>query len=375
MRRMSDLPASNPRFLLLLLAISTGLVALVVSPFVGSLFAAAVFAATLSPLHRKLAAKLGNRNRLSAAVVTAGLVLVALLPLSWLTIVVVQQAATATEAVSEVYEEGGTDGLIAELPEAMRPLARRGLDMLPEWPFSEDGEAEPDTPDEQRPQLQAPAIGRAIARAASLTQMILGGLAGIVIELAILVLAIYFLLAEGRNLVGWILDTAPLRREQTQQFLTELHEVTVAVFMSTVSSSVLQTLVAMIGYLVAGTPLFFVVLMVTFIAAFIPAIGGATVVVLVAILTLLSGATGWGIFLLAWGLVPVALIDNIMKPLLAQDRVRLPASVIFFAMLGGMLVFGAMGVVAGPLVVSFFLVVTRALRGDRTERDPLPDPT
>ena len=59
--------------------------------------------------------------------------------------------------------------------------------------------------------------------------------------------------------------------------------------------------------------------------------------------------------------LPVGMIDNIAKPMIARQRLRLPGSVLFFAMLGGLATFGVMGVIAGPLIVSFFLVVVRAL--------------
>ena len=67
-------------------------------------------------------------------------------------------------------------------------------------------------------------------------------------------------------------------------------------------------------------------------------------------------------FLVLWGLLPVGLSDNLLKPWLAKGKMQLPGAVVLFAMLGGAVVFGAFGIVAGPLIVAFFLASLRLLR-------------
>ncbi|HMQ23937.1 MAG TPA: AI-2E family transporter, partial [Planctomycetota bacterium] len=110
------------------------------------------------------------------------------------------------------------------------------------------------------------------------------------------------------------------------------------------------------------TPMLLMVTLLTLVAAFIPAVGAASVVIIIGAMTIASGSMAWGIALIAWGFLPVALSDNFLKPMLAQGRLRLPNAVLFFAMLGGLALMGPMGVIGGPLAVSFFLVVVRALK-------------
>ena len=62
---------------------------------------------------------------------------------------------------------------------------------------------------------------------------------------------------------------------------------------------------------------------------------------------------------------PAALVDNVVKPLVAKGRAHLPGSIVFFAMICGLAVFGPMGLVAGPMVVAFFKVTAQMLREDR----------
>ena len=72
---------------------------------------------------------------------------------------------------------------------------------------------------------------------------------------------------------------------------------------------------------------------------------------------------GWGIFLVAWGILVVGLIDNVVKPLFIKGGVEMHGAVVFFALLGGLAAFGPVGLVAGPLVVAFFVAVSRAAAG------------
>tara|TARA_R110002072_G_scaffold31466_1_gene96898 strand:- start:7387 stop:8502 length:1116 start_codon:yes stop_codon:yes gene_type:complete len=358
---MTHDPAKSRRFLILLLAIATLLLALIVAPFIGGLFSAAVFATVLYPTYAKLAAKLGDRGRLAAILLTAAVTVMVIAPVTVATVLTVQAVAVKTDALVTVATDEGLLGLIQQLPEGLQSTARNAAEL-----FSVDLEGQQPTDSGEGSESNdkpAPA-GRftgAFQAAATIVQHLLAGLTTLVFELGIVVLALFFFLAEGRNLVQWIGAAAPLSSEHYQRFVEEFQDVTVGVFISTVASAALQTGLAAIGYVVVGAPMLVVLIMVTFVAAFIPAIGGATVVVVTGALIALGGELGWGCGLVAWGLLPVALSDNIAKPLMAQGRVRLPTSVIFFAMLGGLVVLGPMGVVGGPLIASFFVVVTRTL--------------
>jgi len=80
----------------------------------------------------------------------------------------------------------------------------------------------------------------------------------------------------------------------------------------------------------------------------------------------ISGRPGMGVFLIAYGFGVVGLVDNVVKPLVAKDHAKLPSSVVFFAMICGLAVFGPMGLVAGPLILAFFRSVVRIMREDGT---------
>jgi predicted PurR-regulated permease PerM len=135
-----------------------------------------------------------------------------------------------------------------------------------------------------------------------------------------------------------------------------------------------QTLIAFIGYLIAGVPRLALAVTLTFVIAFIPFIGAGTIVVAVAALLALSGRIGAAIFLALWGLVFVGLSDNVLKPYLIKTDVEIHGAVIFFALLGGLAVFGPIGLLVGPLIVAFFLATVRLASGEEAPGQVAPEP-
>jgi predicted PurR-regulated permease PerM len=192
-------------------------------------------------------------------------------------------------------------------------------------------------------------------------------LADLFVRVGVLVVATFFLLSEGGRLVDYVIDLVPLPERRTRALFTSFREVSVGVFVSTLATSAIQTLVAFVGYLIAGLPAKTLVLFATFVLSFVPAIGAAGVTIAAGLVFWMSGDTGGGFFLVLWGVLVVGLIDNFLKPLLARGRVQLPTSVVFFAMICGLAVFGPLGLVAGPLAIAFFRVTAEMVREERTE--------
>jgi predicted PurR-regulated permease PerM len=187
------------------------------------------------------------------------------------------------------------------------------------------------------------------------------------VQTGVFVLALFFLLAEGHRLVDYLVDLAPLDDRRVRGMLASFREVAVGVLLSALVTAVVQTAAAAIGYLIAGVPAVALVLLITFVCSFIPSIGGAVVTVGTGALLWMSGRPGMGMFLIAWGLAVVSTIDNIVKPWVAKGHTKLPASVVFFAMICGLAAFGPLGLVAGPLIAAFFHVVAKMLRDDRAQ--------
>jgi predicted PurR-regulated permease PerM len=136
-----------------------------------------------------------------------------------------------------------------------------------------------------------------------------------------------------------------------------------------------QSLAALIGYLIARVPhpLFFAT--VTFFVSFVPAVGAGGTVLVASVLLLAMGHTWMALFLAIWGVVVVGMVDNIIKPLLVKRGLHMHGAIVFFALLGGLTVFGTVGLIAGPLIVSFFLALVRIYQRDFGKHPDLSDAT
>jgi predicted PurR-regulated permease PerM len=326
--------------LLILTVIALFLLVRIIRPFASALFIAAVMAGAIYPWYSKLVLRVRGHRSLAAALTTVGMILVVVLPVTLISITVAREARDGAAYVRRTLRSEGVEGLVQDLPRPLQALARRALGELP----ADDGEIS-DLAQEQG------------GRAAAAVGGVLGATWRVIFQLVMMLIAFYFFLVDGRELVRWLSDVVPLRRGQTERLLVDFRRVSVAVITSSVATAAIQAVTALVGYLIARVPnpIFFAV--VTFLVGLIPAVGAASVVLAAAALLFLSGHAGWAVFLAIWGVGPVGLIDNVVKPYLIRGGIELHGAVVFFSLIGGIAYFGAVGLIAGPLIVSFFLAV------------------
>ena len=205
----------------------------------------------------------------------------------------------------------------------------------------------------QRGASTAAAVGTAV-----------GATAGVVVNAVFLLIAFYFFLVGGRRLVHWLARVSPSPDEMLA-ISDQLARGSRSVLSSLFLTALAQAVTATIGYLIARVPhsVFFGLL--TFLAAFIPSVGTTIVALPVALLMLVLGHPWAGLFVALWGLVVVGLIDNVVKPLLIKGGVQLDAAVLFFALIGGLALWGATGLIVGPLAVVLFVTIAER-RNERT---------
>jgi predicted PurR-regulated permease PerM len=328
---------SVPRFFLVLIAAAMVLLALVIYPVVSELFLAAVLAGVLWRPRKWLAARLRGRRVAAAGILTIGVGILLLGPLATLVTYVIRDGSDALRFVASTAASTDFSDVLACLPVGARDLVNDGVARLPR----DLGEALG---------LVSAANGQALATAA--------------VHGAFMLIALFSLLMAGDGLVEWLDSAAPLARGQTLALLAEFKRVSFAVIVSTLITAAVQALAALVGYLVAQVPnpIFFTVT--TFLFAFVPAIGAGVVCLIAAVLLLVTGHPYLAIFLAAWGIVVVGLADNIVKPLLIKRGMDLNGAVVFFALIGGIASFGAIGLLLGPLVVALFLALVRMYHAD-----------
>ena len=335
--------------LVILVVLSVLLLAWVISPFAGAFFIAAVLAGVLYPLFDRLQRRFRGRRNLAAGLITGLVVLALVLPTGGLTALIVKEAVEAVSFIRSTLSSEGVAGLVQRLPQSLQGVGQSVIDSVP---HSID-------------ELNSMA-GSQSTRAAAAVGGLLAATSQALIQTAMMLIALFFFLVDGKRLVGWFDALLPFRRVRLSDLLAEFRRTSVAVIVSSAATAGVQALAALVGYAIARVPNILFFTLVSFILAFIPAVGAASVSVALSLLLFVSGRPGAAIFLLIWGVVVVGLVDNVIKPLLIRGGMEMHGAIVFFALLGGLAVFGAVGLLAGPLIVVFFLTMIRMARREFT---------
>ncbi len=327
------------------------LVLAVFRPFGAALFLAAVLAMVLWPLHQWLTARLWARGGLAAGILVAAVIALVLGPLVGLSAFLVAETANAVQLVSDTVRSDGTRGLIAKLPDSIEHQLYRLLERL-DFDSSEIM---------QSVQKHLTAAGGTAAAALGAAVSATGSL---LFQSTMMVMALFFFLTNKEGLINWLDDASPLRRGQTRELFAEFVRVCKSVIVSTAATALVQALAALVGYFIASVPHPFFFFTVTFFVAFVPAAGAASVCIAAAGIKLLTGHPWMALFLVIYAVVVVGLVDNVVKPLLMKGGIQMHGAIVFFALLGGLAAFGAMGLLIGPLAVALFLAMLRMYQRD-----------
>jgi predicted PurR-regulated permease PerM len=162
----------------------------------------------------------------------------------------------------------------------------------------------------------------------------------------------FFLFRDGAAL-GERLTTAidRIAGEKGVRLLTVAAKTVRGVVYGILGTALVQGVLAGIGYFIAGVPGAALLALLTFFFSVIPAVGTGLVWIPVAIWLFHQGSTGWGIFMIIWGLI-VGNVDNVVKPWLISQGSDMPFVLIFFGVIGGALAFGFIGVFLGPTLLA-----------------------
>jgi predicted PurR-regulated permease PerM len=344
---MAESAAKRRAELVLVVLATVMMVAIVVWPLWRPLLIAAVLAGALGPFHERVVGWVRGRRSLASLLLTLGTILLILIPLTALAIVAVREALEAVGIIRKTLQSGGVAGLIERAPDSLERYLEEAQKHIP-------------TKLEEA-QDQIASGGKWAWGALSGTLGVLGRFG---FQLVMMLIALFFLLRDGRRLVEWMAKASPLG-ERVYELTREFRAVARSVLGANFITGAVQAVVATIGFYIARapSPIFFGLL--TLFSSLIPSVGSALVTLPVAALLLLLGHKWAALFLAAWALVVVGLIDNLLRPWLIRGGAQLHGALVFFSLIGAIGAVGAVGLFLGPLVLTFFLA---AVRIDRRAR-------
>jgi predicted PurR-regulated permease PerM len=343
--------------LLVALAIALYLCWLMVQPFVNVILWAAVLTIVFYPLHRRIRQRVGSPSG-AAALSTVLVIVLILLPVTFITIAVVQELRGAADEL-----QAG----LSHFSGSTIPGLGWVLDRL-------DGYVNIDPVSAQ--QFLAERLQTWGAALAGSTLVVVGGAVGAVVQTGLVIFTMFYLFRDGDRLREAMIDMLPLRRVQMHDITVRTRDVIGATIYGVLVIAVIQGTLGTFIFFVLGIPSPLLWGVVMFFFSMIPMAGSFIVWVPAAIFLALSGAYVKAIVLVAWGILVIGSIDNFLSPRLVGKRARLHELLIFFGVLGGLDVFGVLGLVVGPVVVAVTLALVEMVRqAHRPPSETLPEDT
>ena len=319
------------------------------APFFVPIVCGVVMALTVFPLHSRLSRALRERPTLSAAILTVALVFVVTVPTILFGSALIGQAASLYAQTSGAIEKGGFQVLVERLDASpLGGLWQRVQPYLAQYELD-------------LPRLVRNTLATAWKVLADQVTGIARNLVVILFNFLIAVATFFVCLRGGTRFVAQIQEVIPMEREHSDAVLRTLLDTVSGIVQAMLITAAAQGLLAGIGYWLAGVPfsLFLGVL-----SGFLSIIPYAVPVVWIscAAYLLTKGATSAAIFLTIWGLAVVGSVDNVIRPWVIGERAKLSAFLLFFAILGGLSVYGFLGLLLGPVLVATVITFLRIYR-------------
>jgi predicted PurR-regulated permease PerM len=336
-------PGPEERNLSLLVVAVSLAFAWILWPFYAAILWAAVLAIVFAPLHRRLVRSLRRRRTLAALSTVVIIVVMVILPLAFVASLLVQEATGVYERI-----RSGEMNLGHYFRQTVEALPGWATSLLDRFGLTHLGAVQ---------QRLSTGLLRGTqflaAKALSIGQNTFDFLVGFFVMLYLL----FFLLRDGDAIARRIRDAVPLRAEDKRALF---HKFTV-VIRATVKGNVVVALVQgalgglMFWILGIHAPVLWAVVMA--LLSLLPAVGTALVWLPVAVYFLVTGAVWQGVALIAYGVLVIGLVDNILRPILVGKDTKIPDYVVLVSTLGGMAIFGVNGFLIGPVIAAMFMAV------------------
>lgn len=317
-------------FFLLVTGVVLSLFWRVIQPFALVLLLGAVVAIILSPIEMRLR-KLVRNGKLSAGIVTFGALLLVFLPLLFLLILMARQASDLVQL--SLQDQSWIDQL--------RPSTSPAFALLPEQV------------QEQVLAIDLASVGSSVA---SWAFQNIGGLftssTKFILNTFLFFLCLYYLLVDRDRLYKEALLLSPFENKIDASILKRIVGTVRSVVFGVLLIAIIQGFFAGLGMTIFGVPGALIWGGLTILAALVPLVGTAVVLVPAILFLFFTGSVGAALGLLIWSLVFVSMADNLIGPYLISGSTHMHAFLVLLSVLGGLSAFGAVGAIAGPTILA-----------------------
>lgn len=315
----------------------------ILSPFVPALLGAVMLVLIFYPVHMQMARRCAN-NSMAAGLTSIVVVLTIVVPVLVFLWLLVAEAANVAPAFSDWLGRHSetTGNLVSQLPEPVQRLWARIEPHLVNW----------------QTDIKGMALGVVKEIGNSLTSFGVASLKKafvVLLDLIVLVLAVFFFFRDGHRIVRWIADLVPMEEEYKWRIIHRLERTMSAIIRGAFVTASAQGALTGLGLAVAGVPFPVFLGFAAALGAVVPFVGASLVWAPAAIYLAVEGHTFAAIGLAVWGLFVVGLVDNFLRPYIVGGHAGLPILLLFLGILGGIRVYGLVGALISPLLIALVL--------------------
>lgn len=303
---------------------------LVVQPFLTYLFFSIILVLVFYPVYKWLVKKT-NRPRTSSLFLVIALSLLLIVPSFFLGVSLVRQAPAFYET-------------------AVQTIDLSLFEQLSEQRFGVDLDAEQEL-EESVPRFRSYVLNNVGA--------FLSGATALFIGLFIMFFTMYYLFAQGENVLREIQKILPLSKKHQKKLLKNIHDVIHAIINGQLILGAIQGVVTGVLLLILGVPYAVLWGFATIVTSIIPVLGSFAIWVPISIWLAIQGQLLSAIFLASFGLIVISQLDNVLRPYVVSRQADIHPAVVIVGVFGGLIAFGAAGFVTGPVVLALLITVLK----------------
>lgn len=336
-------------------------IALIFQPFLFPVLWAALLAHLTYPLHVRLTSFVRGREIVSASCLTLLVLALVVLPISMMGVLLAREASTAEQTIREWISSGA----LQKLPEQLGtwPVIGGLLQRVSGGVLL--------TPDSLEQGL--------LSAATFLSRFFLDQVGDLlknafllVTDFFLMLFALFFLFKDGKQWLASLQEVIPLDASHKQRIIDRMDQTVRAVVKGIGLTAIVQGLVAGLAYMVLGMPFPVVLTAVTVMLAPLPFGGTALVWGPVALYFLMVGTLWKAVAMTAWGIGVVVMIDQFLRPWLIGQAAQIPVLFLVFSVLGGLALYGLIGLFVGPVLVGLLMTTIQIYREEYQNAETAP---
>lgn len=195
-----------------------------------------------------------------------------------------------------------------------------------------------------------------VVQASSIGQKIMTGVSDLIVNLAVAIMLMFFMLWEGRKMEHYVSTIMPFEESNKREMLNKIQLMVRSNAIGIPLLAVIQGIISLGGYLLCDAPNPYLTALLTAFASIIPLVGTALIWIPVSIYFLIMGEWINALILLGYGGIIISQCDNLIRFLLQKKMANIHPLITIFGVVAGLPILGFMGIIFGPLLVSLFLL-------------------